>query len=90
MFDAVIGAAPLVPQAWRDPRSETASTFVLSAVVGLGVLLPIRRVEFSLCVYPAYYLVVNASSAKVILNLDQELRALLIGKAARDQTRPRW
>ncbi len=61
-----IGATMMLPKAWREPRSETMSTFALASVGGIltagsvGVLAP------SLLVYPIYFALINALLAVVI------------------------
>ena len=61
-----IGIIMMLPKAWRDPRSETMSTFALASVSGVltagsvGVLAP------SLLMYPVYFAGINAVVALVI------------------------
>jgi len=63
----VAGALMMVPKSWRDPHSETVSTFALSSVVGLCALVSVGRPDAALLVYPAYYVVVNGLLAALLL-----------------------
>ena len=63
----VIGAAMMLPKAWRDPSSETPSTFVLSSVVGLCALVAVGNFNPALVIYPIYYAVANGVIAGVLL-----------------------
>lgn len=63
----VMGTIMMLPKAWRDPSSETISTFVLSSVVGLCALVAVGSLEFSLVIYPLYYIVANAVVAGVLI-----------------------
>lgn len=61
------GAALMVPKTWRDPRSETLSTFLLSAAAGCLGAVAVGAVDVSLLLYPGYFALVNAAIAAVIL-----------------------
>jgi hypothetical protein len=63
----VMGTIMMLPKAWRDPSSETLSTFVLSSVVGLCALVAVGSLEFSLVIYPLYYIVANGIVAGVLI-----------------------
>jgi hypothetical protein len=63
----VMGAVMMLPKAWRDPSSETISTFVLSSVVGACALAAVGSLAFSLVIYPVYYIVVNGIIAGVLI-----------------------
>lgn len=63
----VMGAVMMLPKAWRDPSSETISTFVLSSVVGACALAAVGGFAFSLVIYPAYYIVANGIIAGVLI-----------------------
>jgi hypothetical protein len=57
----------MLPKAWRDPASETLSTFVLTSVVGLCALVAVGSLKPSLVIYPVYYIVANAIIAFVLI-----------------------
>ncbi|MDX6617688.1 MAG: hypothetical protein QOK36_74 [Gaiellales bacterium] len=63
----VMGAVMMLPKAWRDPSSETISTFVLSSAVGACALVAVGGFTFSLVIYPVYYILVNAIIAGVLI-----------------------
>jgi hypothetical protein len=63
----VAGALMMVPKSWRDPHSETVSTFVLTSLVGWCALVSVGELDPALMAYPAYYIVVNASIAALLL-----------------------
>jgi hypothetical protein len=60
----VIGAALMLPKSWRDPGSETLSTFALASIS--GVLAAGAVTSAPLLVYPVYYCLVNAALASVL------------------------
>jgi hypothetical protein len=64
----VAGALMMVPKSWRDPHSETLSTFVLTSLVGVCALLSVGAFDPALMVYPAYYIVVNALVATLLVS----------------------
>jgi hypothetical protein len=64
----VAGALMMVPKSWRDPHSETLSTFVLTSLVGVCALLSVGALDAALMVYPAYYVVVNALVATLLVS----------------------
>jgi hypothetical protein len=63
----VMGAIMMLPKAWRDPSSETTSTFVLSSLVGLCALAAVGSLAFALVIYPVYYIMVNGIIAAVLI-----------------------
>lgn len=63
----VVGALMMVPKSWRDPHSETVSTFVLTSVVGCCALVSVGELDPALMAYPAYYIVVNAAIAALLM-----------------------
>lgn len=62
----LVAVLMMMPKTWRDPHSETLSTFVLAA--GSGVLMAgaVGSLSASLLAYPIYFAVVNAAVAAVI------------------------
>lgn len=63
----LIATAMMVPKTWRDPSSETLSTYVLAGVGGalaagsVGALVP------SLLLYPVHFCLLNGALAFLIL-----------------------
>jgi hypothetical protein len=66
VFADLIAAAIMVPKTWRDPDSETLSTFALASLGGLLAAGSVGALEPSLLLYPAYYCVVNGALALLI------------------------
>jgi len=62
----LIGAMMMLPKAWRDPHSETASTFALACVSGLLTAGSVGALAPELLVYPVYFVLVNAVLTVVI------------------------
>jgi hypothetical protein len=62
----LVAAALMVPKTWRDPGSETFSTFVLASVGGALAAGAVGAPEPALLLYPVYYCVVNAGIAILI------------------------
>jgi hypothetical protein len=60
------GAALMIPKTYRDPRSETLSTYVLAAVGGGLAAGAVGAIDVSLLAYPVYYLLVNGALASLI------------------------
>jgi hypothetical protein len=77
----VMGALMMLPKAWRDPSSETISTFVLSSVVGICAFAAVGSFAFSLVIYPAYYIAVNGIIAGVLIYRRPVVGALDVGAA---------
>ena len=64
---ADLGAVALMlPKTWREPHSETLSTFILSAAAGGLSTVAVGAVEPELLLFPAYFALVNAATAAVI------------------------
>jgi hypothetical protein len=59
--------ALMLPKTWRDPSSETWSTFVLAAAAGCLGTMAVGAVRLDLLLYPAYFALVNAVTAAVIV-----------------------
>ena len=62
----LIAAAMMVPKTYRDPHSETLSTFALASLGGALAVGAVGGVEVSLLVYPVYYCLVNGAMALLI------------------------
>ena len=62
----LLAAGMMVPKTWRDPESETLSTFALASLGGGLAAGSIGAFELSLLAYPAYYCVVNGALALMI------------------------
>jgi hypothetical protein len=75
----LLGAALMLPKTWRDPDSETLSTFALAGVAGALAAGAVGSLDLALLLYPAYYCVVNLGIALVIV----ERRRVLRGPAVR-------
>jgi hypothetical protein len=60
------GVALMLPKTWRDPWSETLSTFVLASGSGLLSAVAVGALDVSLLLYPAYFAVANGAIAAVI------------------------
>jgi len=61
------GVALMLPKTWRDPCSETLSTFLLAAAAGCLSAIAVGGLELDLLLYPAYFAMVNAAVAAVIM-----------------------
>jgi hypothetical protein len=61
-----IGAAMMVPKTYRDPDSETLSTFALASLGGALAAGAVGGTELALLIYPIYFCVVNGALALVI------------------------
>ena len=60
------GALLMLPKMWRDPDSETASSFLLAAIAGGLGAAAVGSLQLDLLLYPVYFGVVNATIATVI------------------------
>jgi len=61
------GAVLMLPKAWRDPRSETASTYVLASAAGWLGTAAVGPGRPGLLLYPVYFAVANAVLATVLV-----------------------
>ncbi|HYN52750.1 MAG TPA: hypothetical protein VES62_17655 [Thermoleophilaceae bacterium] len=61
-----IAAAMMVPKTYRDPDSETLSTFLLASLSGALAAGAVGSPELSLLLYPLYFVVVNGALALLI------------------------
>lgn len=62
----LVAATMMMPKTYRDPGSETLSTFGLASLSGALAACAVGRVDPGLLLYPAYLCVVNGSIALVI------------------------
>jgi hypothetical protein len=65
-FADVIGVALMLPKAYRDPASETASTYLLGGAAGALSALSVGSLDFALILYPAYIAVAGTSIGTLI------------------------
>jgi hypothetical protein len=62
----LLAAVMVIPKIYRDPQSETLSTYVLASVCGALAAGAVWTLDVSLLIYPVYYCVVNAWFSTVI------------------------
>ena len=62
----LVAVGMMVPKTWRDPHSETLSTFVLAAGSGALALGAVGSLSVPLLAYPAYFFAVNAAVSALI------------------------
>lgn len=62
----LVGVVLMAPKAWRDPTSETGSTYALAAVSGVLAAGAVGSLELALLLYPIYYALANGAIALVI------------------------
>jgi hypothetical protein len=62
----LIAAGMMVPKTWRDPGSETLSTFAWASLAGALSAAAVGALEPALLLYPAYYCLVNGGLALLI------------------------
>ena len=62
----LIGAAMMVPKAYRDPGSETLATFALASLSGALAAGAVGALDLSLLLYPVYYCLANGAIAVLI------------------------
>jgi hypothetical protein len=62
----LVAALMMLPKTWRDPDSETLSTFVLASLAGVTMVGAVGSPSVHLLVYPVYFALVNAALAGVI------------------------
>ena len=63
----LIGVALMLPKTYRDPGSETLSTFAFASLGGALAAGAVGVVDVSLLMYPIYYFAANAAIALVIV-----------------------
>jgi hypothetical protein len=76
-------AVMMLPKAWRDPHSETLSTFVLAAASGALMVGAVDGLSAPLLVYPVYFVAVNTALAAVMAHRRRVLarRIVISGEA---------
>jgi hypothetical protein len=79
MVADLLAIALMVPKVYRDPGSETLATYVLASICGALAVGAVGAFDVALLVYPAYYCVINAGIA-----------ALILSRRARATSTPRW
>ncbi len=57
----------MLPKTWRDPRSETLSTYLLSSAAGVLGAAAVGSVQLDLLLYPAYFTLVNGATGAIII-----------------------
>jgi hypothetical protein len=62
----LLAAALMVPKTYRNPRSETLSSFAVASVGGALAVAAVGTLDVALLLYPAYFCVVNAALAVLI------------------------
>lgn len=62
----LIAAAMMVPKTYREPGSETLSTFALASLGGVLAAGSVGAIEPTLLLYPVYYCLVNGALALLI------------------------
>ena len=77
----------MMPKTWRDPHSETLSTFVLAAGCGVLTTGAVGSLSVSLLAYPVYFAAVNAAVAGVIAYRRRVLERGVDGGPMRELTR---
>jgi hypothetical protein len=75
------GAALMVPKTWRDPASETLSTFAFASAAGALAAGAVGALDASLLLYPVYFCLVNGALAALIVQ-----RRAVIAAASRPAT----
>src|SRR5262245_30572355 len=60
------GLALMLPKTWRDPDSETPSSFLLAGLSGLLATASVGALDPVLLLYPAYFGIGNTTIALVI------------------------
>jgi hypothetical protein len=70
----VVGVLLMVPKTWRDPWSETAVTYALSAASGVFGTAAVGAVAVDLLLYPVYFTAVNMAATVVIVGRRRALR----------------
>ncbi len=63
----LVAVLMMVPKAYRDPHSETLSTFTLGSLSGLFAAFAVGVPDLSLLFYPVYYCAVNGALAVLIV-----------------------
>ena len=70
----LVGATMMIPKTWRDPNSETLVTYVLAGVSGALATAAVAAPDPALLLYPAYFALINAAIAAMIVQRTVALR----------------
>jgi len=70
----LIGVAMMLPKTWRDPGSETLSTFVLASLAGVLSAFAVGALHPGLLLYPIYFACANGVVAGLIVVRRRERR----------------
>jgi len=62
----LVGLAAMTPKAYRQPWSETLSTYVFASVGGVLAAASVASIDLSLLAYPVYYSIANGAMAALI------------------------
>jgi hypothetical protein len=62
----LIGVALMLPKTYRDPSSETLSTYAIGVVSTLCALVAVNSTDVSLWIYPIYILIADSAVVAVI------------------------
>lgn len=62
----LLGAGMMAPKAYRDPHSETLSTFALASLSGALATGAVGSAEPALLLFPVYFCLVNGAIALLI------------------------
>ena len=85
----LVAALMMAPKAWRDPRSETLSTYALASASGLFAVAAVGSSSPSLLAYPVYFVLVNAAlSAVIVLGRRRPARRVVGTQVAADRPAP--
>jgi hypothetical protein len=80
----LIACGMMVPKTWRDPDSETCSTYAFASLGGALAAGSVGALEPSLLLYPAYYCLCNGALALLI-----QYRRAVLGTGERSHP-SRW
>ena len=62
----LVGVGMMVPKTWREPDSETLSTFALASVSGALAAGSVAALDPALLLYPVYFCLGNGALALLI------------------------
>ncbi len=63
----LIAVVLMLPKTWRDPWSETPSSYALAGASGVLSAAAVGALDASLVLYPAYFAVANGATAAFIV-----------------------
>jgi hypothetical protein len=61
------GLVAIAPKIWREPHSETAATYAAAGVSGLLACLAAWSTDPALLLFPVYFCLANAATARLIV-----------------------